>query len=90
MRQCCREDRAARRLCERIVEALPNDGLYLQLTNWPAAMKPFFKIERTYFFLTNVPPERLHCAIPKVCRSTAPHVGDRSPWVSRRDSAGSL
>jgi len=82
--------RAARRLCEQIAEALPNDGLYLQLTNWPAAMKPFFKIERTYFFLTNVPPERLHCAIPKVCRSTAPHPGDRSPWVSRRDSAGSL
>ena len=70
--------RAAWRLCERIAEALPNDGLYLQVTNWPAAMKPFFKIERTYFFLTNMPPERLHCAVPKVGRSTAPHLGDRS------------
>jgi len=65
MRQCCREDRAARRLCERIVEALPNDGLYLQLTNGPAAMKPFFKTERTYPFPTNMPPERLHRGVPK-------------------------
>jgi len=57
--------RGASRLCEQISEALPNDGSYLQLTNWPAAMKPFFHIERTYFFPTNVPPERLYCAVPK-------------------------
>jgi len=82
--------RAGWGLCEQIAEALPNDGLYLQLTNWPAAMKPFFKIERTYFFLTNVPPERLHCAIPKVGRPTTSHVGDPGPWASDRDSGGGL
>jgi len=57
--------RAAWGLCEQIAEALPDDGLYLQVTNWPAAIKPFFDIERTYFFPTNVPPERLYCAVPK-------------------------
>ncbi len=57
--------RAAGRLCEQIAEALPNDALYLQLTNYPKVMKPFFTIERTYFFPANVPPERLFCAVPK-------------------------
>jgi len=55
--------RAGTRLCEQIAEALPPCGLYLQITNRPAAMRPFFTIERVYFFPTYVPPERLFCAV---------------------------
>ena len=55
----------ASRLCQQVAKALPSHGLYLQVTNWPGVMRPFFQIEREYFFPLNMPPERLYCAVPK-------------------------
>ncbi len=51
-------------LCRQIRSVLPPDGLYLQMANLPGPMKKEFEIEESWFFLTNLPPERLHRAAP--------------------------
>jgi phosphatidylethanolamine/phosphatidyl-N-methylethanolamine N-methyltransferase len=52
-------------LCRAIAGALPPQGLYLQVANFPGAVEANFDIEKTYLFLGNLPPERLHRAFHK-------------------------
>jgi phospholipid N-methyltransferase len=56
-------DRAGE-LCREVAEALPKEGLYIQLANFRKPIKTRFKIQRTYWFLLNMPPEQLHSAVP--------------------------
>jgi len=49
-------------LCRVIRDVLPDDGLYLQMANLPGPMRKEFEIGESWFFLTNLPPERLHRA----------------------------
>ncbi len=49
-------------LCEQIREVLTDQGLYLQVANLPGPMKKQFRIKNSWFFPTNIPPERLHLA----------------------------
>ncbi len=54
----------ARDICRTIRDVLPSDGLYLQLAVRRGPVSEFFRVEKTYFFPLNLPPERLHRAYP--------------------------
>lgn len=58
-------NRFARFLCKEIAELLFPDGLYLQVANFYSAVEAHFNIDKTHYFLRNLPPERLHRAFPK-------------------------
>lgn len=58
-------NRDALPLCRTIAEILKPAGLYLQVANCYSAVRAYFNIEKTHFFLYNIPPERLHRAFPK-------------------------
>lgn len=58
-------NRFAMLLCKEIAEVLFPDGLYLQVANFYTAVEAHFNIDKTHYFLKNVPPERLHRAFPK-------------------------
>ncbi len=49
-------------LCKQIRAVLKENGLYMQVANLPGPMKKHFGIEESWFFPTNIPPERLHLA----------------------------
>ncbi len=52
-------------LLDAIEENLPADGLYLQVANFRKPIEARFKVQESYFFPTNIPPERLHSAVHK-------------------------
>ena len=52
-------------LCEQIRFVLKPNGLYMQVANLPGPMKKHFDIEESWFYPTNIPPERLHLARDK-------------------------
>lgn len=50
-------------LLHAIHENLPPDSLYLQVANFRKPVEAMFKVKKSYFFPTNIPPERLHAAV---------------------------
>ncbi|MFW6456927.1 MAG: class I SAM-dependent methyltransferase [Planctomycetota bacterium] len=50
-------------LLDAIGDNLPTDGLYLQVANFSKPIEARFHIQKSYFFPTNIPPERLHSAV---------------------------
>lgn len=52
-------------LVQTVYEYLPPDGLYLQVANFRKPIEAMFDVQKSYFFPTNIPPERLHSAVHK-------------------------
>lgn len=50
--------------CRTMADVLGPGGLCLQLANYPVPLRAHFQIKKSYSFPTNIPPERLHRAIP--------------------------
>lgn len=74
-------NRDALPLCKTIAELLRPGGLYLQVANCYSAVRAYFNIEKTHFFLCNLPPERLHRAFPK---------NDAAKGRNKRDKEGEI
>lgn len=53
----------AMRLTGTIADFLPEEAVYLQLANFQRPVARHFDVKRSYWFLRNLPPERLHCAV---------------------------
>ncbi len=54
-----------RDLCRTVAEFLPEDSLYLQVTNMRDRVAQHFDIRQSYLFMENLPPEQLHAAVKK-------------------------
>lgn len=52
-------------LVRTVHENLPPDALYLQVANFRKPIEAMFEVQKSYFFPTNIPPERLHSAVHK-------------------------
>ncbi|MFP4176474.1 MAG: class I SAM-dependent methyltransferase [Planctomycetota bacterium] len=50
-------------LVQAIHRNLPQDGLYLQVSNFRDPVDELFEVQKTYTFRTNIPPEKLHSAV---------------------------
>jgi phospholipid N-methyltransferase len=57
--------RSSAELCASIARSLPAEALYLQVANFRKPVEESFDIEKSYLFLANLPPEHLHCAVPR-------------------------
>jgi phosphatidylethanolamine/phosphatidyl-N-methylethanolamine N-methyltransferase len=60
---------SARAICRVIADVLAPGGLYLQVANFRKPIERHFRIDKTYSFWLNLPPERLHRAYPLLRRT---------------------
>jgi phosphatidylethanolamine/phosphatidyl-N-methylethanolamine N-methyltransferase len=52
-------------LCRNIAAVLPDDSLFVQVSNVRGPVEAFFDIHKTRLFMSNIPPEQVHCGFPK-------------------------